>query len=143
MTEVYCHCIVDSRGDLLDGSRNFSFPPNTRPQFLGLHGLYVVPYLPELILCLVLSRLSLLPFLIKIILPVMCDFDHIYTCLSEDICRYVSKDTNFQFIKCNTHVGISIYTFAFSIHFFDIFWGNSAFSLTPTITCPVHEFGTP
>ena len=88
----------------------------------------------------VLSCLSLLPFLIKIILPVMCDFDHIYTCLSEDICRYVSKDMNFQFIKCNTHVGISIYTFAFSIHFLTFLGGIQHFPSHPQQQ-PVHEFG--
>ena len=69
----------------------------------------------------------------------MWDFDHLYNSLSEDICRYVSKDTNFQWVKCNVNVGISIYTFALSIHFFDIFGGIQHFPSHPQQQ-PIHEF---
>ena len=92
----------------------------------------------NIVSCLVLSRLSLLPFLIKIILPVMWDFYHLHNSLSEDICRYVSKDTNFQWVKCNIHVGISTYTFAFSIHFLTFFGGIQHFPSHPQQQ-PAHE----
>ena len=42
----------------------------------------------------------------------------IYMFIWSDICRYVSKDTIFSFVKCYLYVGISMHTFVFIKHLF-------------------------